>query len=335
MVRPFRAASRLTLVVSLSLAPAVTWACACGCGVFDVGAATLMARPTDSESGFSAWFRYNYANQNQNWEYSSKAPASDNKDKQITTSFFTAGGLYMINRDWTLMAELPVYYRSLTTTDDGTVNGPAGSIYTGYLTEMGDLQLTGVYTGFLSDMSLGLTFGLVLPTGDYTGPTGALGGAEFDRDTLPGSGATSLTIGGYYVGGITSDNLLAYFVQARYQFAVFTRNSYRPGGELNGAVGLTYTFGTGSTSSVTPVLQILASYRTHDTGDNADPLNSGYTRFLVAPGVEVRIAKVRLYADVEFPIYQYTNSASSVAIEGTSGQLVASVLLKVQAMYDF
>jgi len=335
VMKLLRAGVGLAAVASLALLPSMTWACACGCGVFDVGGGTLIAMPSGSETGWSAWFRYSYMNQNQNWEGTSRAPASDNTDKDVNTNFFTLGGQYVINRDWSVMAELPIYYRRLTTTDDGTVNGPAGSIYTADITAMGDLQLTAIYTGLLSDMSLGLTFGLWLPTGDYTGPTGSLGGYEFDRDTVPGTGATSLTIGGYYVGGITTDNRLAYFLQARYVFAVFTRNDYRPGGELDGAVGLTYTFDTGANTSITPLLQAKVSYRTHDTGSNADQLNSGYTRLLVGPGVEARLWKVRLYADVEFPIYQYVNAASSVAVEGTAGQLVASVLVNAVAAYDF
>jgi hypothetical protein len=35
------------------------------------------------------------------------------------------------------------------------------------------------------------------------------------------------------------------------------------------------------------------------------------------------------------PVYQFTNAASSLAIEGTSGQLTASTLYKLQLAYDF
>ncbi len=308
--------------------------CACGCGIFDVGASTLM--PSDAESGFTLWARYDYMNQSQNWEGDSKAPAADNGDKEIRTNFFTPGAEYMIDRDWTIMGELPIYNRHLTTTDDGTVAGPAGGIYTGYLTDFGDLQVTGVYTGLADDMSTGISFGIKFPTGNFTGPNGPLGGAEFDRDSLPGTGSTDIMIGGYHIGGLNEDQTFAYFVQARYQVPVLTQDNYRPGNELDAAVGLTYDFGeTGPFTQLAPVFQFIGSYREHDTGFNADALNSGYVRLLVAPGVQLRLDKVRLYADVEVPIYQYTNAASSVAIEGTSGQLVASPLVKVQLAYDF
>ena len=64
-------------------------------------------------------------------------------------------------------------------------------------------------------------------------------------------------------------------------------------------------------------------------------MNSGYRRLLAAIGVELRVRKLRLYADVELPFYQHTDAAASVAIEGTSGQLVAPALFKSQLEYDF
>ena len=210
----------IAIAASLCFIPNASVACACGCSVFDVGAGTMM--PTDSASGFSLWFRYSHMDQNQNWEGSSKAPASDNSDIRIRTSFYTVGGNFTIDRAWTVMAELPIYSRRFTSTDDGTV----------------------------------------------------------------------------------ADNSLAYFVQARYQFAALTRNDYRPGNDLNGALGLTWGFSArGSQTRVTPLVQLIGSYRERDSGANSDPLNSGYRRLLLAPGVEARLGKVRLYADVEFPTY--------------------------------
>lgn len=331
---PIRAA--IAAASLLILAPSAALACACGCGVFDVGSGTMM--PTDSQSAFTAWFRYDYMDQNQNWERTSKAPAADNGDKALKTSFFTFGGQYMVNHSWTMMAELPIYDRSLTTTDDGTVFGPADSVYTGHLTSLGDLQLTAMYTGFSPDMSTGLGLGVKLPTGDSTGPKGPLGGAEFDRDSLPGTGSTDIIVSGYHLGSLSRSGALSYFVQARYQFAVATRDAYRPGDEFDSAAGISYDFGAvGPLNKVAPVLQVLNSYREKDSGLNADPANSGYERVLIAPGVEVRVNKVHVYADVEVPVYQHANAAEGreAVIDGTSGQLVASALYKVRLAYDF
>ena len=292
--------------------------------------------PGDSTAQTTVWFRYDYMNQNENWERGSKAPAADNGDKRINTSFYTIGASYMINHDWTVMAELPTYQRALTTTDDGTVQGPPGSIYTGHDTALGDLHIEATYTGLTKDMSTGLSFGVKLPTGDYTGPTGSLGGSEFDRDSLPGTGSTDLIVGGYHVGYLNTAQTLGYYVQARYQFAVSTRNDYRPGNELDAAAGVSYNFGeVGGLTKVAPVLQVINSFREHDSGANADPLNSGYERVLFAPGVDVRVKQFNLFADVELPIYQHTNAAANASIEGTAGQLVAPILYKLQVSYSF
>jgi len=320
--------------LATALTPTFAEACACGCGVFDVGDGTFM--PSDAPSGFTGWFRYSYMDQTQNWENSGKAPAADNGDKEIKTSFFTIGGDYTINAKWTVMAELPIYDRALTTTDDGTVFGPAGSVYTGHLTDIGDLQISGIYTGLSADISTGLSFGVKLPTGNYTGPIGPLGGYEFDRDSLPGTGSTDLMFGAYHSGKVTGDGKLSYFTQARVQVAVMTRDGYRPGNEFDSAAGLTYNLGSfGRVSKVAPILQLLNSYRAHDSGVNADLLNSGYERLLISPGVEVKVNRVRIDADVALPIFQHTNAAANVNIEGTSGQLVAPALFKVQIAYGF
>jgi len=331
----YRAArAALLLAAAAFAAPNLAQACACGCGVFDIGDGTMIA--TDSPSGFTAWFRFATMDQNQNWEFGSRAPASDNADKAIKTDFYIFGGQYVINHKWTLMAELPIYDRALTTTDDGTVLGPPGSINTRHIADLGDLQLTAMYTGLASDMSTGLSFGLKLPTGNSTGPNGPLGGPEFDRDSLPGTGSTDLVFGGYHVGKITADEKLSYFAQARYQAAVATRDGYRPGNEFDAALGVGYNLGGfGKVSKIVPVLQLINSYRAHDTGINADPLNSGYERLLISPGVEVRLQRFAIYADVALPIYQHTNAAPNPAVEGTAGQLVASSLFKVQVTYGF
>ena len=346
---------RLTCTAALAvalaglLAPSTALACACGCGIFDIGANN--AFPTMADSGFSAWFRYGFMNQNKNWEGNSSAPAADNADKQIKTSFYTFGAQYMFTHDWGVMVELPVFERSFTTVGDGGPY-PLGQTATTKLTALGDIVIQGVYSGFSPDMSTGVTFGLKLPTGDYTGPyiapnglpagnpNATTGGFAYDRDTLPGTGSTDVVLGGYHVGGLTADNKLAYFVQARYQFAFATRDGatntspggYRPGNELGIGAGLVYDLGAlGGFSKVSPVLQLVASKRNADGGPTAS-LNSGYRRILVAPGVDLRAGKYKIYANVSLPISQNVNTD---VLPNSTGQLVASTVWTVQVGYDF
>lgn len=317
-----------------ALAPSSTLACACGCGVFDVGGGAFM--PETMGAGFTFWLRYDYMDQNQNWAGDHSAPASDNQDKLIRTNFVTIGGQYAINSKWSVMAELPLYDRTFRSTDDGTVFGPTGSIYQAHINAPGDLEVAGMYTGFASDMSTGLGFGLKLPTGTWNSPLGPLGGPEFDRDSLPGTGTTDAMVEAYHFGSLDKAQRLNWFVQARFDAPFAARAGYRPGDELDGALGVTYDFGRhGPFDKVAPMLQLLNSYRAHDSGPQADPLNSGYERLLISPGVEVRMKRVRLSADVELPVFQHTNAAPNVNIEGTRGQLVAPALFKVSLAYDF
>ena len=338
----------LTLGLSLSAAaslPSLAQACACGCGVFDLGANT--AFPNMADSGWSIWARYNQMDQNRNWVGSSRADASLNADKDIKTSFYTFGAQYMVNHDWGVMVEMPVFDRSFTTTGDGGPY-PAGQIATTKLTALGDVMVEATYAGFSPDMTTGVIFGVKLPTGDYTGPyiapnaaAGTQGGMAYDRDTLPGSGSTDLLTGAYHVGGLTSDNTVAYFLQARYQFAVFTRDGatsnaqgagYRPGNDLNLAAGLTADLGSaGPFSRVAPVLQLVASKRNADGGAVASP-NSGYRRVLLAPGLDLRVGHYKIYANVSVPVYQNVNTDTPAS--GNYGQLVASRIWTLQLGYD-
>lgn len=318
----------------LTMTPAAASACACGCGIFDIGAGGLT--PNSADSGLAVWFRIAFMNQNRNWEGSSGAPAADNPDKRINTTFYFIGGQYVINRNWSVMVELPLFDRSFTSTDDGTIAGPAGSLYTAHDFAAGDLEASVMYTGFDKDMSTGLGLGIKAPTGDRHGPKGPLGGQAMDRDTLPGTGSTDLMVSGYHVGTLNRANTLGYFVQAKYQIPIATQDQYRPGNEFNGAVGLTYDFGRhGPFKSIAPVLQLITSIRGHDSGENANPLNSGYERMLIDPGVSLRLKKVRFDADVAIPLYQHVNFDPAGVGQGSAGQLVSRVMAKFQVTYDF
>jgi hypothetical protein len=349
--RAIASAAAFAVLLAMTGAPDPALACACGCAVFDVGANA--AFPNGSDSGFSAWFRYNYMDQDKNWAGSSSAPSSWNADKDITTSFYTFGGQYMFNHDWGVMVELPVFDRTLTTTGDGTAY-PVGQIYSSSLTDMGDIMVQGIYAGFSPDMSTGVTFGVKLPTGNYTGPynppnglpasnpNSTTGGLTYDRDSLPGSGSTDLLFGAYHVGGLTQDGKLAYFTQARFQMAIMEREgatgTYRPGNEFDLGAGLTYALGAmGSFSNVSPLVQLIATDR-HTDGGTASSPSSGFRRLMVAPGIDLRVKKLKIYADVSLPLVVNTTVPAATPANiaaGVVGQLVPSVIWRLQIGYDF
>lgn len=295
--------------VGLFVAPAQAFACACGCGVFGVGTLTLLP----NTGGGTAFVEYDFMDQNQNWSGTATSPAADNPDKDLRTSFFTAGTQYMFAGGWGVMAEVPFWDRSFTTTP------AARDVDTFHDDALGDARLMGVYSGFSPDMSSGIVFGAKLPTGDSSHP-------GFDRDTEIGSGSTDLLLGFFHAGSLTADNRWGWFAQAMGEHAVLERGSYRPGDEADAAAGIEFASGLPiGEAAVMPSLQFVDSWRLQDSGAKADPPNSGYERVFVAPGAELDISAWKIYGAVEVPLYQHFDG----------NQLAASVLVKLTVGYAF
>ena len=301
-------------VVSVALlgavAPGLTLACACGCGIFDVGTASMF--PT--QEGGMVWAEYDFTDQNKNWSGTSSAPAADNSDKRIRTSFINVGAQYQFNRSWGVTVEVPYWERLFNTLDDDGVT--VDSFSHGAL---GDIRLKGVYNGFSPDLSTGITFGVKLPTGDSSY-------ANFDPDTEISSGSTDSLIGAYHIGNITADNQWRYFTQVQWDQPLSHKSDYRPGNEIIAAVGAYYEgWNVAPNVKIAPVLEVSASYRGHDGGPLGHPDQSGYTRVVVNPGVEADIGHVTVFFDVGFPVY----------VNVTGDQLVASQLYRLNVAYHF
>ena len=80
---------------------------------------------------------------------------------------------------------------------------------------------------------------------------------------------------------------------------------------------------TVGTAQISPVFQIIASYRGRD-GGVGDPDNTGYARLIVSPGIKADFATWTLYADAEAPVLQSVNG----------NQLIAPYALKFIASYS-
>lgn len=309
MTRAALFAAAAVLTVSVSVAPRSAEACACGCGVFTVGAGNLMP---DGAHG-NLFVEEDYMDQSRNWAAGSGAPASDNADKKIRTDFLTVGGQYRLSRDWTITGEVPVWNRAFTT-DTGA------GVETYRHAALGDVRLLATYTGLARDMSIGLIAGVKLPTGDHKY-------ANFDPDTQISNGATEIVLGGYRQGALNRDGNVNYFVQGIWNKPVDWQANYRPGEELNLAMGVSWdgwSLAAGK-ASLSPVLQVIGSVRAHDHGPDANPADSGYTRAVVAPGLELQSGQWRLFADVAVPVYQRVSGH----------QLVAPVLFKAMLSRSF
>jgi hypothetical protein len=305
-------------VIAAALAPRACWACACGCGVFDVGTSSMLPQGP----GGMLFAEYDYMDQNMNWHANAPAPAANNGDKDIRTDFTTLGLQYMFNRSWGAEVELPYDFRKYT------ANYGLG---TASWSTVGDIRLEGIYTGFRPDMSAGVTFGVKLPTGNDNHDMTTI----LDRDTQLGTGSTDLLLGGFYrhpLTGVTEG--LYWFAQAQLDLPVLVQGGYRPGIELDTALGVYYQHLSIGKVQITPVAQVIPSERTSDSGDWASggvsdgpvgEIDSGYQRVLLSPGIEFDMHPVMVYADVEFDVLQVSRG----------NQLVAPELFKIVVSYSF
>jgi hypothetical protein len=309
--------------LAAGLAPEAVRGCACGCGVFDVATSSMFPQG----AGGMAFFETDFQDQKHNWHGDSTAPAANNGDKEIRTWFFTPGVQFMFNRSWGIQAEAPYVNRVFK-----TLGGADGNtLITEHWSQLGDIRLEGIYTGFSPDLSTGLTFGFKLPTGSYTHNDVY---QDIDRDSEIGTGSTDVLLGAFHRGSVTKDNSLSWFAQGLLDVPVLTQAHYRPGLELDAAAGLHYNGLSLGRVRITPVAQVIASERTSDTGRNASGggndnpgggTDSGYQRILLSPGVEFHLHPVSLYADVELPVFQ----------DFRGNQLAAAALFKVILSYHF
>jgi Putative MetA-pathway of phenol degradation len=292
------------------LARGQVYGCACGCTVFDVGTSAMLP----SGQGGMAFMQYAYQDQNRNWSGTSEAPADNNDDKEIETHFATLGLQYMFNRSWGIQAEVPYDYRYFKTRDD------AGNIVSRNWSQLGDIRLEGIYTGFSPDLSAGVTFGVKLPTGSFSYDSDVV-----DRDTQIGTGSTDILLGGFYRHNLGQTGHWDWFAQLQLDVPTLIQAEYRPGVELDAAAGLYYRGLQFGRVRVSPLAQVIFSERTSDSGAAAAPDNTGYQRLLLSPGIECQLNRVALYADAEFPVYQHF----------TGNQLTAPVMFKAILSYMF
>jgi hypothetical protein len=291
------------------------YACACGCGVFDVGTRSMLPMGT----GLTVYFEYDYQDQNINWDGSNRAPAANNPDKEIRTNFFSLGLQYFFDRNWGIQAEFPFDDRYFKTTGGATGN----DIVATHWDTIGDIRVEGIYDGFFPDQSAGVLFGLKLPTGNFT-HNNAFG--DIDRDTEIGTGSTDVLLGGFYRNNLSADGKFSYFAQLNTDLPFLIQDQYRPGFEIDGAAGVYMNGLHLGPVGITPIAQVIDSLRSTDSGTNsAHPVQSGYERVLLSPGIEFDLHPVMVYADVEIPVYEHT----------TGNQLIAGTLFKMIVSYHF
>jgi hypothetical protein len=316
---PFAVSLLVPLALLIALAPRPAMACACGCGVFEVATSSML--PTGA--GGTVFLGLDYQNQSLNWSGTSGSHSANNGDKDLRTYFYTAGLQYMFNRSWGVQVEVPFWNRYFAT--DVNFPTPPANVQSANWTGVGDIRVRGIYTGFSEDLSTGITYGIKFPTGNNNYQPKNNPGLV-DSDSQIGTGSTDILLGAFHRQALTQDNLWSGFAQIQLDQPVLIQNQYRPGGEVDGALGVHYNGWSIGGVQISPIGQIIASVRAIDSGANAaSPRASGYQRLLLSPGIEADFNQFSAYADIEFPVYQHFNG----------NQLTAPFLLKLIVAYSF
>lgn len=284
------------------------FACAHGCSIFNVATSSLIPNCP----GGLAFLEYDYMNQNQNWQKEKHASASENHDKKIKSQLVTAGMQYMFDRKWGAAIRLPYMTRQTKImSEEGEINSTRTN-------SLGDVRINGIYSGFSSDMSSGITFGLKLPTGE----TNARG---LERNIQIGTGSTDLILGAYKIGKINAEKNWNYFVQTSWDHPFIRHRGYNPGDEISAATGIYFNARSVAGKKITPIFQVTGSKKMRDSGWTSNSFNSGYSQAYFAPALEINFGKIRTYADIELPFYQNVNG----------NQLVPTRIYKVILGYNF
>jgi hypothetical protein len=178
---------------------------------------------------------------------------------------------------------------------------------------LGDMRVLGRYEFAASvadpaaPRSMGVTFGVKLPTGKYDVANAE--GALAERSLQPGTGTTDFLLGAYWHGAAPLADL-SWFARAQAVLPMNERAGYKPGNQLSIDGGLRYAVAR----DVGLMLQMNYLAKGRDSGAEAEPDDSGQRVLFVSPGVSWNIGKsAQLYAFVQVPVYQSVNGVQLTA----------------------
>jgi len=307
--------------LSLSIAPASSWACAtCGCTVDSDAAMGYSAA-----SGWRVNLEYTYIDQDElraGTHTTGPAPVVDNPsnpslgggeiERQTINKYLTLGLSYRPNSDWNVNLLVPYVSRDHTTY--GTQLQPytpsdtaPDQISGAHVSNLGDIKLIGSYQGLLPTHNLGLQLGVKLPTGQYGTAVdfhdGPNLGTPLDASLQAGTGSTDVIAGAYYYQAV-SQNFDA-FVNAQFQSALAHRldqpgDDYRPGNVATVSFGLRYE----ENPRWIPQLQINISRKSADQGALADTTDTAGTVAYLSPGLTAQIMHtLHFYTVLQVPVH--------------------------------
>jgi hypothetical protein len=179
-------------------------------------------------------------------------------------------------------------------------------------TEIGDMRVQARRTLTNSDdpevpCVTGLTFGLKLPTGKYDVTNDE--GEQAERTLQPGTGTTDLLLGYYWNSGAPLLGL-SWFAGGQVVLPMNSKAGFKPGKQLQVDGGIRYA----ASQNVGLMLQVNYVAKGRDSGENAEPEDSGSRQAYVSPGISWNATRdLQLYAYVQLPIYQSVNGVQLTA----------------------
>jgi len=206
---------------------------------------------------------------------------------------------YGFDDHWSLSVRVPVVKRDhLHDLLDETTGLPTTTEQWRF-TKPGDVQVLARYQALSEDVKTAVAWfgGLKLPTGSIIVVNAD--GSRAERALQPGTGTTDLVIGaaGRQAMGLT-DALIG---QVSLSAALNKREQFRPGARIEASIGWSHAYSEG----LGAVLQLNLRHRGHDSGDQAEPDNSGSTTIDLSPGVTFGFGHgATLYGYVQLPLYQ-------------------------------
>jgi hypothetical protein len=219
-----------------------------------------------------------------------------------------AGFDYTFDANWGLAITAPVVSRSHSHIHNH--HGAALSEEWNF-TRLGDMRLAGRYR-FTPESSspdagnFGLQFGAKLPTGETN--VANADGEVAERSLQPGSGTTDALFGAFYSGTLGAES--SWFADLILQAPLDERTEYKPGNRVGLDLGISYPW----TARIALLLQLNAQWKDSDSGENAEPEDTGGTFVHLSPGFGIGVGdKTRLYAFVQLPLYQDVNGVQLTA----------------------
>ena len=261
------------------------------------------------EPGFGVNLRYEFVDLDQPREGTSKVGArgepGEDDELETTNHNLVLGLDYVIDQHWGIGVQIPYLNRKHShihnPDEDEIAEGEEPEREEWNFSGIGDVRALGRYQFDFGGTVVGAHAGLKFPTGKRDERNDA--DEEAERTLQLGTGSTDV-IAGVFAKGNIADSQLRWFAQTQWQHAISTKDNFRPGDEITVDLGLRYLF----TESFAATIQLNTRYKRRDSGDNAEPDESGGKYVYVSPGLTYAFARgFQIYGYVQVPLYQNVN----------------------------